>query len=201
MPAPSDDANLSRITDPARIRAMAHPVRLELIDYLHDVGEATATECAAHTGESVANCSFHLRLLAKYGFIERGEQRGREKPWRPVRRGWEMRPDPDIPGSLHAVVEIAGLHLHREAERFRQFLAQAQREDDEWVQAITLTSSDFWATTAEMADLSRELQQITERFADRRDNPTLRPPGARRGRMFAAVNPEPLESDGGSSEG
>lgn len=171
---------------------MAHPVRLDLMDHLNEVGEATATECAAHTGESVANCSFHLRLLEKYGFIERGEQRGREKPWRPVSRGWDMRPDPEVPGSLHAVTEIAGLHLLRETERYREFLRQAHREDDVWIQATTLTTGEFWATVEEMAELSRDLQQITQRFAGRSDDPSLRPPGARRGRLVAAVNPEPL---------
>ena len=34
-------------------------------------------------GESPANCAFHLRTLAKYGFVEEaGGGRGRERPWR-----------------------------------------------------------------------------------------------------------------------
>src|SRR5690606_31380155 len=84
------------ISDPGRIRALAHPLRLELLDHLRDVGEATATECAAQVGESVASCSFHLRMLAKYGFLERAERRGKEKPWRVVGEGSSLqsRPDP-----------------------------------------------------------------------------------------------------------
>src|SRR6478609_1084108 len=69
-----------RITDPERIRALAHPVRIALLAHLSDVGEATATQCAEAVGESPANCSFHLRMLEKYGYIERAERRGREKP-------------------------------------------------------------------------------------------------------------------------
>ena len=58
------------------------PTRLELLDFLHEAGEATATECSRRLGESVASCSFHLRMLGKYGYIEPAERRGREKPWR-----------------------------------------------------------------------------------------------------------------------
>ena len=71
-----------RITDPQRIRALTHPLRLELMDVLAEEGAATATRCAELTGESVASCSFHLRMLAKYGYIEPAERTGREKPWR-----------------------------------------------------------------------------------------------------------------------
>jgi hypothetical protein len=39
-------------------------------------------------GESPANCAFHLRTLAKYGFVEEaGDGRGRERP-----RGPRVRP-------------------------------------------------------------------------------------------------------------
>ena len=92
----------THISDPARIRALAHPLRLELLDHLRDAGEATATECAAQVGESVASCSFHLRMLAKYGFLERAERRGKEKPWRIAREAANLnsRPDPDVPSLL-----------------------------------------------------------------------------------------------------
>ena len=40
-------AKAESITDPEHIRAMAHPLRLELLDLLHEVGEATATELRA----------------------------------------------------------------------------------------------------------------------------------------------------------
>src|SRR5690606_30942861 len=66
--------DLPRLDDPARLRALAHPIRLRLIEELGDLGEATATDCARRVGESVASCSFHLRQLEKYGYVERAEQ-------------------------------------------------------------------------------------------------------------------------------
>ncbi len=180
-----------RITDPERIRALTHPVRLELLDYLGDVRQATATECAERLGESVASCSFHLRTLERHGFIERAQRRGREKPWQLVSAGWEMRPAPDMPGSLPAITELAALQVVREGERFHRFLAQADREPEDWIQAVTVTMSSFWANAEEMAQLSRDIQQLTRRFDDRGVDPARRPAGARQGRLFATVNPDP----------
>ena len=65
------------------MRALAHPTRLALLDHLHGVEQATATECAAAIGESPSALSYHLRALAKWGFVEEGEGGvGRERPWR-----------------------------------------------------------------------------------------------------------------------
>lgn len=66
------------------LRGLAHPIRLQLLELL--AGEQlTPTRAAVLTGETVANCSFHLRQLAKYGFVEAtdGADR-RHHPWRLV---------------------------------------------------------------------------------------------------------------------
>src|SRR3954447_4408122 len=65
------------------MRALAHPTRLALLDHLHAVEQATATECAAVVAESPSSCSYHLRALAKWGFVAEGRGGvGRERPWR-----------------------------------------------------------------------------------------------------------------------
>jgi hypothetical protein len=67
------------------LRGLAHPVRLQLLTLLADEGALTSTRASALMGETVANCSFHLRQLAKYGFVEAtdGDDR-RHHPWRLV---------------------------------------------------------------------------------------------------------------------
>src|SRR4051794_41920037 len=69
------------VTDPMAMRALAHPVRLALIEALADAGTLTATEAGERVGESPANASFHLRQLAKYGFVEEAGTQGRRRPW------------------------------------------------------------------------------------------------------------------------
>src|ERR1700722_6115346 len=73
-----------QISDPKAIRALAHPLRLDLLELLAAGGPATAAHCGRMLGESQASCSFHLRQLAKYGFVQDagpGQDRG-ERRWR-----------------------------------------------------------------------------------------------------------------------
>src|ERR1700750_1987712 len=70
------------VTDPRAMRALAHPVRLALIEALAE-RPLTATEAGERVGESPANASFHLRQLAKYGFVEEAEGGiGRRRQWK-----------------------------------------------------------------------------------------------------------------------
>ena len=178
------------VTDPARIRALAHPLRLELLDFLDETGEGTATDCAARTGETVANCSFHLRTLAKAGFIEPGPARGRERPWRPTSRGRRMDVDPGNPASVRAVGELVGLTVLREAERIREFVSKQPAQPEAWRDTVTVTLAHFWATAEEMRELVEAVNHLADRFAGRSADPSLRPKGARIGRLFATVNPD-----------
>src|SRR4051794_31812416 len=142
-------AGEERTSDPERIRALAHPLRLALLDYLDDVGEATATQCARHTGETVANCSFHLRLLARYGFIEPAAPRGRERPWRMVEKRQLFSPDEAVPGSVHAVVEFAEIAARQEVDKFVDFLRmRADGVDGVPGQrpAVVMSRESYWAT-------------------------------------------------------
>src|SRR5277367_6472978 len=73
------------LTDPRVMRALAHPARMEIWQHIGLEGPATATECAEVVGLSPSACSYHLRTLAKYGFVEEDTARpadGRERRWR-----------------------------------------------------------------------------------------------------------------------
>lgn len=175
-------------TDPATIRALAHPLRLRILALLDDEGEVTATRCAEVTGESVASCSFHLRMLAKYGYVEPAERRGKERPWRSVGRGRQTTFDPDVPESLHAAGAVATLMLDQETARVRAWLAGSAADDPQWLLASTMTGASFYATREELDALAREVEALTDRFRGRWDDPSIRPAGARRARLFSIVN-------------
>lgn len=71
------------LRDPRAMRALAHPVRLAVLEILDEEGPKTATEISEYIGESPANTAFHLRTLAKYGYVEdAGGGTGRSRPWR-----------------------------------------------------------------------------------------------------------------------
>jgi DNA-binding transcriptional ArsR family regulator len=175
-----------RISEARRVRALAHPLRLDLLDLLGG-GELTASECGDLTGESPASCSFHLRTLAKYGYIERGEPRGREKPWRLVSRSRDLRPDHDDPTSLQAVGAVATVALDQQVAFVRAWIDSLPDEAPDWVDASTITSSALWATRDELAEISHTLQHIADRFHGRNEDPTRRPVGARPVRMLGVT--------------
>ena len=59
-----------QLTDPAALRALAHPLRGKLLAALRIDGPATASMLARRYGESSGATSYHLRQLARYGFVE-----------------------------------------------------------------------------------------------------------------------------------
>jgi len=73
------------ITNPRLLRALAHPARIAILEHLILDGPATATQCADVAGLSPSACSYHLRALARFGFIEPDPGSavdGRQRPWR-----------------------------------------------------------------------------------------------------------------------
>ncbi|MEA5055092.1 MAG: helix-turn-helix domain-containing protein [Propionicimonas sp.] len=66
------------------LKAFAHPLRMALYTALTEDGPATATQLAERLGESTGQTSYHLRQLARHGFVEDdpGHSGGRERWWR-----------------------------------------------------------------------------------------------------------------------
>jgi DNA-binding transcriptional ArsR family regulator len=179
-----------RTSDPAVLRALAHPLRVEILAVIDELGEATATQIAEQVGESPSNCSFHLRSLAKAGFIERAEAQGTSKPWRPAHRSRDLRPDPSDPASLRTSATIGALYVQHEAARLVDFF-MTRAEEPEWVEGVTVNLSTFWATAEELSELSGDIARLTERFHGREADPATRPSGSRKAHFFGAVNPDP----------
>src|SRR3954451_19726694 len=101
---------LREVTDPMAMRALAHPVRLALNEALADAGTLTATEAGERVGESPANASFHLRQLAKYGFVEEAAGgTGRRRPWKLKHLGMsttDLHDDPEAASAARALERV-----------------------------------------------------------------------------------------------
>jgi DNA-binding transcriptional ArsR family regulator len=72
------------ITDPSALKALSHPLRVRLLATLREIGPATATELAKLLDTDTGSTSYHLRMLARHGFVEdaSGERRHpRERRW------------------------------------------------------------------------------------------------------------------------
>lgn len=192
MPQPMPDSPRP-IRDPAALRALAHQVRLKILEALAVHGPATATELADRVDESPANCSWHLRQLARYGFIEEtGGGTGRQRPWRIVPGGntWADRDEPDDRELARAGDATTEVLLDWEYAALRRWLAGRRTAPAAWRDAAFLGQTIAFLTPEELTGLGEELRAILLRHQDRLADPTLRPPGARPVRLVAWSTPD-----------
>jgi DNA-binding transcriptional ArsR family regulator len=191
------------IRDPKLMRALAHPLRVALIEALNasETGTLTATEASELLGESPANCAFHLRTLAKYGFLEEaGGGRGRERPWRMRDRRFELAPPGQDPETRLAAEATAAIWLDRWLARARDRLMRSFAYPAEWQQACTASDNDVYLTAQEAKDLGEAMRRLIEPYQGRREDTSLRPPGSLRYELLLFGYPladPPGPADGG----
>ncbi|MDO0933407.1 helix-turn-helix domain-containing protein [Streptomyces sp. DG2A-72] len=162
------------LDDPRALRAYAHPTRMKLVGLLRVEGPFTATRAAELTGESVASCSYHLRMLAKYGLVEEAEGgQGREKPWRATARYTDWRHvDSEAAEALSAAVAERYFELMTHAIESRRLLPR------EWREAEQFGDDIVYLTAAELAELGERFSALLESYGARIDDPAQRPAGA-----------------------
>jgi DNA-binding transcriptional ArsR family regulator len=174
------DAELRRVTDARTLRALAHPVRIALIEALILGGAMTATEVGERIGESPTTCSFHLRQLAKYGFVEEaGGGKGRARPWRMTSIGFSFASVQDDPESEIAANALLRLFRERQLGRYQHWLETKASYPRSWQDAATESEYLFYLTVDELKQLNDDLAallmaRVTERIAD----PSARPAGS-----------------------
>jgi DNA-binding transcriptional regulator GbsR (MarR family) len=90
------------VADPLALRALAHPLTVELHTLVGREGSLTAADAARQLGISHGLASHYLRQLARYGFIESAEALGdRAHPWRITATNLDLRSDqPDARTAL-----------------------------------------------------------------------------------------------------
>lgn len=179
------------ITDAKALRALAHPVRWQLLQHFDLEPTMTATRCAEITGESVASCSYHLNTLARYGFVEPASvTNGREKPWRLVvsDRSWRAGGEGMDDESAMAAVALSDVAVDDLAGHLKSWIRWRSREAPEWGDAAGLTEAVAYVTSDELAELTRDLRAVVNRFDGRVADPSTRPAGARATRVIASTS-------------
>ncbi|MBQ1027276.1 helix-turn-helix domain-containing protein [Micromonospora sp. C95] len=136
----TDPRQQRRVSDPADLKAVAHPLRVRLLAALREHGPATATELAHLLDTESGSTSYHLRILARHGFVtesKSGRRHPRERRWAAVHRttGWS---NTELSAS-DAGREAAGMMRRRQVEVLigdvERFEAQLDDLDPAWVEA------------------------------------------------------------------
>ena len=168
MAEPRDD--VLRVRDPQVLRALAHPVRLRLIGLLRTDGPSTATLLGRRLDESSGTTSYHLRELARYGFVGEvaGRGTGRERWWQALHRSthWEAEDFADEGSEVvdelnRQIVSLRGQHL-------QAWLAQQSELDQAWDGAAELSDWVVRLTPDETRRLSQELGEVLDRWSAER---------------------------------
>ena len=156
-----------RVTDLRDLRALAHPLRIALLDHLMSFGEQTAAQCAASVGSTTSNCSYHLRALGRAGFVERAESEdGRERPWRAAATGLSYGPAEadQSPAAARAALVADELSMAREEELSRQARRRHAAQPQPWLTAETFHDYALRITAPELAQLTAEIDRLVRPY-------------------------------------
>lgn len=174
--------------DAPALKALAHPLRVQIVRLLELRERASVTGLAQELGETTGAISYHLRQLARHGLVEEigddGEPAGEPGSGRRAvgrrRRWWRLAVD-EIHVSGMAFLadedtrEAAGF-LMREfqgtrSRRLAHWLATATTWPEEWQKASSDMDGTLTLDPAQTRALADELKAVVDRYRDL-------PPGA-----------------------
>ena len=172
---PGTPGNLIKLTDPRMMRALAHPARIAIWMHLGLRGPATATQCADVAGLSPSACSYHLRALARYGFVEEDKESaadGRQRPWRARLLAFTIEADPGKPATTLAAEQLLQETVRSAAEEIRAQYADRRSEYPfEWRSAAGEVVVVAHVTAQELDELRERVRQLFDRQAPRQVSP------------------------------
>ena len=152
-----DKATTSRprrqvVTDPRAMRALAHPLRVALLETMRRDGDITASRAGELLGESPGNMSWHLQTLAKYGFVEEtGEGRGRSRPWRLTSDSRSFDTGMTDPESAAAGEALERTFVERAYGEMREWWSRRLTYPLKWRRAAFMTDTVRYLTAQELA--------------------------------------------------
>jgi DNA-binding transcriptional ArsR family regulator len=185
------------ISDPKTMRALAHPVRIALLEALGREGQLTATAAAEILDESPGNMSWHLQTLAKYGYVEEaGGGKGRSRPWRIASISNRFRTSSEDPEFDAAGEALESTFLERAYARLREWWARRAAYSFAWRDAAFTSDSLGYLTAEELAEVGEEVAELFGRYRERVLNKELRPPGSQPTQLVAFGHPIPPTPSG-----
>lgn len=160
--APGDLPETLAIDDPRALRAVAHPVRMQVLSVLYAGEVLTATEAAQRCGVTPSAMSYHLRLLERWGIVRRAApgSDGRERPWQATARTVDLSPaGRGAPASFEPLVGSL-------VQEIQRAVSAALRSPDSASLSMTMRRG-VTRLTAEQADrMNQEIRDIMDSYDD-----------------------------------
>lgn len=160
-----------RMLDAGALRALAHPLRVQMYDVLSQYGPQTASSLAALTGESSGSTSYHLRALAKHNLIREVGDRGtaRERWWERPKGGISFT-NPEAmktPSGKAATQVVMTEFLNRRHQQLMAYVARTISTPDALDEREAMISTATTRLTPEQTvELITRIQAIIDEFAE-----------------------------------
>ncbi|KQQ95618.1 hypothetical protein ASF62_03710 [Leifsonia sp. Leaf325] len=192
------------VLDATALRALAHPLRVRILDELSAYGPLTSSGLAARIGESSGVMSYHLRQLEKAGLVREDEGLGtaRERWWE-RRPGSIAMPEPsDFPVASPerlATQLITDEWMRSREANFHEYLAEGESVfGQEWLSIATSDTINLRLTPEQLHQLVVDFDTVLWKYLDAyKQTPS---PGSRPVQIhvnaFPLVRGEPSEADG-----
>ena len=135
-------------------------------------------------GLSPSACSYHLRLLARHGFVEEADNAGgdgRERVWRAALTAWESDlEDATDPTEAAALDRTLGQVMLANTDRkVESWLDRSASDEREWREAAILSNSTLVATPDELIEIRAALMAAMAPYFHTNRPLSQAPPGAR----------------------
>jgi DNA-binding MarR family transcriptional regulator len=169
------------LDDPTVIRALAHPLRLDLLSITGRAGQITTADAARELGISHGLASHHLRQLAKYGFVEQVTGKdNRERPWRLTYTSTSWRGADATPEGAEAAAVFEEVLAERAVAGLRSWLRRRADWPAAWREHTGVGQSTVYLTLPELAELDTAIEALIKRYVDGRplDDVASRPEGS-----------------------
>lgn len=146
------------------LRAVHHPTRRRIIDYLHLHGPSQVGTLAGELDQQVGSISHHLRMLERVGVVERAPELatdGRTSWWRTrgdLRISWAADDFADNPADHVQARAAERLNVEHQLAKLSAHLRRNDRVPEGWRRAAF--SSDF-AAMATPEELARLCELLT----------------------------------------
>jgi DNA-binding transcriptional ArsR family regulator len=173
-----DDRDLDLVT----LKALAHPLRVQIFDTLSIYGSFTASGLAERLGESSGATSYHLRQLEKHGLVREVAGKGTSRE-----RWWERSPGAVNIGSEDATATPAGRSAastifrqmrYNEDRILTEYVDRAIEElPKQWHEASSISTFNTRLTAEQLRAFVVEVIALSEKYVVPFKNQNV--PGAR----------------------
>lgn len=172
-----NETTQGRVLDATSLKALAHPMRIRILDILGAFGPQTASSLATRLGESSGATSYHLRALAKHDLIREDTERGtaRERWWTSAREKWILGAEEatDTPAKRATAQMVANEMYRQYDENLHRYLDSIDGRTSEH----TLTTSKINLTPEQYEQFSTRLEAMIDEIVDAGSRTPV--PGAR----------------------